>query len=261
MNCPQKFWGLELCFTVCSFILVALLLAERVKANKSNEIVSRKSLLPLRQQALAFCLQNSLALRYLMFIMIMFVLAGSIFAKHGVLVIESGGLTTLVAYLHKLCILFVLYRLIEPNDRQDLYGLFFLVVTSLFGGWKFGAETLCLYAVVLLGRWTDISRIISAFFYVLIVAPLLGMMFTCISIHGNVNDAIRHPDPYRTMDGIYHLTKSYQGVTLYREVELLPRVYMRKPIDYKTTGWPSWAHIRKKPDGTYDIEAKEPPPE
>lgn len=261
MNCPQRFWGLDLCFTAGSLILVTFLIVKNIREEKSANSTAgiEESKLQVRERVLRFSVQHSLALRYLMFIAITFLLEGSVFAKHGYLVIESSGLATLITYLHKLGILFVLYRLVEPKDRQDLYGLFFLVVTSICGGWRFATEAACLFLVVLLGRWSKNSRIASAFLYVLCIAPMLGMMAVCS--YGEGAGAILHPEPFRTMDGIYYLTKSYQGVTLYREVELFPHVYMRKPIDYKTTGWPSWAHIRKISEGKYDIVVSEPPPE
>jgi hypothetical protein len=233
------------------------LVAEHGSQNKDapNIPVSDPSL----KKLFHFCLNRTAAIRLLMFILIVFVLMGSIFERHGYLVVENQYLQLCMNYLHHLAIGFVLFRLIQPNGTQDLQGLIVAVLTTIFGHLYFALQTTLLYILVLTTRWWQMPRLIGVLFYTIFIAPII--VLGSIAICGYGPGPIVAPEPIRTMDGIYHLVKSYQGVRLYREVEPFPGVFLRKDLDYKQTGWPSYANIQKVADGKYEITTGEPPPE
>lgn len=170
------------------------------------------------------------------------------------------------AGLYTVCYLFILYRLFRPNGNQDLLTFLVLVIGLPLGGYIWSVHTVALAVLVYLFRWQEKMRMIAAAAFIpitLLIMSSLSFIYTPEYFSPPVLQKFlfEHPVPLCTVDGIYKLTSRGRTYVLYREVQLVPGLYMRKFLEEKIGIRTGDARIQKGSNGKYVIvftERKDP---
>ncbi len=192
------------------------------------------------------------------------------FFNHGQLVGKFVPNGTFYVGAYFVCEIFVLYRLISPKENEDLQALLLMVLGLSIGAQYEAYKTIALAMTIFIFRWNGWSRLGGVFAYILVLRPI-AFMFNFIIIGNLFGFGPPYSEPARygeliynseprvisTVDGIYKLTQDGPCACLYREVQLVPGVYMRKMLDVQSGG--SKPGLRKRPDGKVEIFYAVPP--
>jgi hypothetical protein len=205
-----------------------------------------------------FVKQNSQDLQLILITIATLFLIGDIFKNHGFIAGDFVPSCRFFAGLYTVCYLFILYRLFRPDGHQDLLMFLFLVIGLPLGGYIWTVPTVALAVLVYVCRWQEETRMFAAVVFIPITQMIMGSLlfiytpeyFSPLVLQKFL---FAHPVPLCSVDGVYRLTSNGRTFVLYREVQILPGLYMRKFLEEKAGIRSDDASIRKGSDGKYEI--------